>query len=655
MTDKEFFQEMIHESKRYSESFSEAFPSWMLKTAFINEMTDDDIYKAVEGLSGNDESIDAFYINHDSQEINIFQFKSALNEKNMVPCEKEWLSYLYDVPNKLVNDEYITSHKNQRLKDISYEFNRAFSQDYKIIFHFFHLGYIPNNQILNSYQTENKKFLYYDIRSIRDLYEDYRSKINLSEPEWVDFSIETTDVNNTPIQEKIGKHRTLVLILSSDQLVKMRREYKYQIFEKNVRYNLGSNRINKRIIDSAKSSKHNFYFFNNGITITSNRFKLNGNKIRIEHPQIINGAQTVESIYKAFQDEEEQKKRIYNLKVDDAFEQVIKTYKDLKVLVRIIQIDNEDTEFSENVIWNNNSQNSVKLRDKFSNRDDQKIIQDVFARNGIFYEIKRGEKIFIKKNDHPRLNMKLSQFCRKDENLDIETFVGLYRAYLGEPSFRQKWAFEILDDNEIYTSLFGTKLSDLTERKLSEMVFAYNLYYLLDQEAKLYNKILRITQSVDHSASIDDEKYSNLKDLISSSLVFNQVLKNKFSDIKVFNESQDIVIKQIKNNYPFSQGKYLVLALLKVILEKCNYSETIYKLSLYQNLGFIKDKIIRPLLPKILDKLIVPYYSQIISKDTISINAFYMRETTFRDINLILRELDIKENQEFTELFPIKF
>ena len=56
------------------------------------------------------------------------------------------------------------------------------------------------------------------------------------------------------------------------------------------------------MISTAKDHPEIFYYYNNGITITCEKFLKEGNKLKLTKPQIINGAQTVCSIYDAYEE-----------------------------------------------------------------------------------------------------------------------------------------------------------------------------------------------------------------------------------------------------------------------------------------------------------------------------------------------------------------
>ncbi|GAH80367.1 unnamed protein product, partial [marine sediment metagenome] len=59
--------------------------------------------------------------------------------------------------------------------------------------------------------------------------------------------------------------------------MRLRKRFKYKLFDKNLRFSLGKNSTNNKIIQTAKEEKPNFYFYNNGITITSTSFKYKKN------------------------------------------------------------------------------------------------------------------------------------------------------------------------------------------------------------------------------------------------------------------------------------------------------------------------------------------------------------------------------------------
>ena len=183
MTDKDFFKIIKRESKKYNDDITEGFPYFCLKIFFDN-LSNDDIENAIYDLDRNDESIDAFFINDENTEINFIQFKSAISLENIKPVKKEWLSYLYDIPNKLNNSSYIDKHTNERVKDIAADYV-CYQDQYTTKFYFFHLGYNPNTEIIESY----KNFYYFNFYDIKEEFLEFESKQSLTEPESITIKL----------------------------------------------------------------------------------------------------------------------------------------------------------------------------------------------------------------------------------------------------------------------------------------------------------------------------------------------------------------------------------------------------------------------------------------------------------------------------------
>jgi len=649
MTDKEFFKIVNRGSSKYSENIEDGFPYWCLEIQFPF-LSEDEIESAIFGLEGNDDSIDAFFVNESSKDIYIIQCKSAKSEKKMdSACKKEWFTYLYTVPERLENEEYIKKHTNKRVIEIASDYAVYKKKGYTTNFYFFHLGFNPNEEIVNSYTDDNKTFTYLGFYELKDVYFEYSSRLNLTEPETFDLNI---DYSNKPetINQKIGQHYTLISIITGNEIVRLREIHKYQLFDKNVRYNLGLNKVNKQIVSSAIKNKQDFYFFNNGLTITSSKFKLkNSTTIKVDRPQIINGAQTVDSIYTAYL------KRVNELKrelgdVDKAKSKASNEFHKLKVMFRLIQTDIVEQEFELNVIKSNNTQNAVQIRDFYSNNPEQIELQRKFSEQGYFYEIKRGERNYIKKNLHTKLRKKLSSFKYKDEVIDIEKLASIMRAFNWEPSAREVGAKRILNDDDIYASIFGNSVTDITDAKLKEMIFAYNIFSIIEKESKQFNSILKILLHLDERNS----DFLKIKLLIEKSLVFNDVTKNKFKDLTSYNKNREKHKKSIRRFLPFSQGKYITLAIFRLVMEECGYYDTILKTELYKDKDFIKEKIIKSWLPIILTKLLVKEYERAVTADGISLNAFYLRPKTFGNITDTFEQLDINEDKEYNEIFELK-
>jgi hypothetical protein len=564
ITDKEFFKIINKGCRKYGDKIADTFPLWALEITYPF-LSEDDIEQAVYGLDSNDESIDAFFVNETTKDIYFVQCKSALSEKQLRACKKEWLSYLYDVPNKLENEDYIEKHKNDRIKEIASDFAPYKKKGYNVNFIFFHLGYLADYKILESYSDDPKvNFVYYGFDEIIDQYYEYESRLSLTEPEFFNLNINYTKYPEM-INQKIGSHYTLISLITGDEIIRLRENYKYQLFDKNVRYNLGLNKINKSIVESANTQRNDFYYFNNGLTITSLKFKKKDvSTIRVERPQIINGAQTVDSIYTAYLKRFQKLKRVQK-NIEQARIKALDEFRSIKVLFRIIQTQIHESDFEMNVIKCNNTQNAVHIRDFYSNNPEQIELQEQFAQQGYFYEIKRGERNFIKKNLHTRLKKKLSDFkYGKEENIDIERLASLLRAYHLEPSAKEVGAKNILNNDDTYQMLFGSTATDITKEKVNEMILAYNIFSILEQESKDYNKLLKLLLHIDERP----KDFDKVKKLVDDSLVLNSVIKSKYENYKTYESNKDRNKKNIRKLSCFTQGKYFTLSIFRISMVK---------------------------------------------------------------------------------------
>lgn len=652
MQQKEFFRQLKKESKEFSDKIEDGFCVFCLKIYFP-DLTLDEIENSLFGLGGNDESIDSFIINHEQKEMHFSQFKASRSLESMRPLKKEWLSYFFDIPQKLENYEYISNHKNLKVKDIAADYNSNKSK-FDIYFHFFHIGYNPNEEIIDSYSN----LRYYDLDEIKNQYLEYQSKKSQTEPKTINLSL-NYDRDPDKIEKQIGKHRTFVSMLTGDEIVRLREEFKYNLFDKNLRFSLGNNKINKQIVQSALNEKESFYFYNNGLTITSTKFKFreNTNSVRVDSPQIINGAQTVNAIYAAF------KQRLQDLKRKGNSEEIANNianeeFAKLSVLFRIIQ--NEKSEknvsFERTVIECNNTQNAIRKRDFYANAPEQIELQKQFAKEGYFYEIKRGERDYIAKkgNKHNLLKISLSEFSFKNEKLNIEELASLWMAYNVQGTTSKEVGKDFIFGNEdIYELVFPYLISEIDTNLIREMILAYNLYNLIEKEAKIYrgvNSIMNLLNEIEAPGNFDIASQR-----IKDSVIFNNMLKKKFDDLETFKARRETYTNKIKNYSPISSGKYVILATFKLIIDECGYLNSLIGSSeIYKSKQFIRENIVKSWLPTILDSLLIPEYKHYMSEIGGSVNAFYHRPKTYESIKDKFESLEVDKDKSYDEIFELR-
>ena len=182
--------------------------------------------------------------------------------------------------------------------------------------------------------------------------------------------------------EDFDFRRVITGRMSVTELARLASEYGNRLFEKNIRRYLGlaGNRVNEAVANSLREpgQRPNFYFYNNGITITCSQFSYNALqrenwRIRIIDLQIVNGGQTART-------------------VQQVAEEIGPEISTAEVLVRIYQLQPDDHHVVEAITFATNSQNPVELRDLKANDSRQKDLGVSIDKLGYQYRVKRDER-----------------------------------------------------------------------------------------------------------------------------------------------------------------------------------------------------------------------------------------------------------------------
>ncbi len=171
------------------------------------------------------------------------------------------------------------------------------------------------------------------------------------------------------LEKMIHYKNTVVGILKLRELTDFVVKNRDYVFESNIRQWMQfKTNVNKGIRETLQNSPDKFFYYNNGITIVVNDFEeLEDNNMLLHAPQIVNGAQTSNSIL-------DHAKRTNNL--------------DGSITVTIIKADDELDQ--NNITKYRNSQNSVRGKDLVSLMDFHKSIKSQLENYGYFYEIQAG-------------------------------------------------------------------------------------------------------------------------------------------------------------------------------------------------------------------------------------------------------------------------
>ncbi|GGM51045.1 putative abortive infection phage resistance protein [Dactylosporangium sucinum] len=171
-------------------------------------------------------------------------------------------------------------------------------------------------------------------------------------------------------------------LVSAEELAGWYEVNKDRLYAQNVRKSLGLTKVNQKLVDTLLREPHKFWYFNNGITVlcrtvTRHFFgrRDKGEPVRLEltGASVVNGAQTVTSVHRAFQENP--------VAAADAY-----------VSVRIIVIEDGDSGFATEITKATNTQNHMERRDFIAIDATQSQIREDFQLSlNKEYVYKRGE------------------------------------------------------------------------------------------------------------------------------------------------------------------------------------------------------------------------------------------------------------------------
>ncbi len=243
---------------------------------------------------------------------------------------------------------------------------------------------------------------------------------------------------------------------------------KYEIleeaFEENVRVYLKQrSKINRSIKATALSEdNYKFFYFNNGITITCDKFSYPERRspiIELENLQIVNGSQTIHALYDALEDDSG-------------------NFNKIQVLCRIYETKN--TELSQQIAEYTNSQNPVKRRDIRSIDFMQQKLERELESKGYYYERKKGQHA-----DKPKR-------FRLDAEKIGQVLLSFYQEMPSEAKNKKSLIFA-----EKYDDIFS---DDLTADKV---LLAYKLFEHIENKKKIArNQFLAQPEKFDEESFI---------------------------------------------------------------------------------------------------------------------------------------------------------
>jgi len=253
-----------------------------------------------------------------------------------------------------------------------------------------------------------------------------------------------------------GSGKTLIGIVPVIIAGQWYKNFGAKLFQKNVRENLRernpvNNKIEKTLRD--KKERGNFLYYNNGLTITCEKldFDLKTKKIDLTKFQVVNGCQTVCSIARS-------------MNYDDDI--------DAQIFIKITET--QDEKFQNAIAQNTNTQTAVLPRDLCSIDDIQRKLFKQFSDIGFFYDKRRGE---FNELYGPKRAKRTFGADYRSKVISNEEAAVAFISFFGNPVTAYTKANKLIDKLEdFYYEIFPN------DRDIYELLVPWQLYQKIEQK-----------------------------------------------------------------------------------------------------------------------------------------------------------------------------
>lgn len=345
---------------------SSAFLLWFLENIYRLEQ-----YDAEDSIcdGSRDKGIDGIYVDHNSERIDVFQCEISQNSSKTIGD-----SGLREFSGSLAHFQTADTARRLAHQTINAELRSILErgnvsqriQDGYEVRGVYVTNMIPDHNTREYLQNESKIHLY-------DRQEIINSYIPPGEPLVIETSMEFNITGLAFSQIDVGGYLTVLASLRAVDLVKMKGIDSGTLFAWNVRQSLGRTKVNRDISDSIRNmDKHkHFLLYHNGLTILAKEMKLTSRKIAISGYTVVNGCQSLSSLY----------------------EHRSLLTPELLVLTKLIKVEPSSV-VAQEITHHSNNQNPINARDMQANSSIQRRLQHEMSAifgSTVFYTIKRGE------------------------------------------------------------------------------------------------------------------------------------------------------------------------------------------------------------------------------------------------------------------------
>lgn len=262
------------------------------------------------------------------------------------------------------------------------------------------------NLIIIADETRDVIIKYNDsfIQKIYQINEDKLFRIAKSNDNDYEPILKFTD--EFTLTNKQGNEQTVVVLCESEQFLDILKNedgsmIRSNIFDANVRAYQGNTDVNNEIMKTLQECPENFVLYNNGITIVCDKLSRKGKSLKIETPQVVNGCQTCNSLFRAY-------KMGTNLS-------------DAKVIVKIIETTDETV--AQGIVRGTNRQNIVYEETFETIRPFHKDLEDFFN----IMEVPGFQKIYYERRSKQYyFDAQIRPYQKINFRMLIQSMVAMY-------------------------------------------------------------------------------------------------------------------------------------------------------------------------------------------------------------------------------------
>lgn len=328
-----------------------AFHYWILN--YLYHIDIDDISNLI--TEHNDKGIDCFVHFEDAKELYIIQNCFYSESSNL---KRERISDFLITPlNSLSNNTYTRSKLLQNI------FNQLKNDDEYTVYLYCYTTKSSRNiskDILSLFEKKDFNYTFHvetklvDIEELKCIYEGKRFDKYISFQCDIKVKSEQTIIQKSEQHDKASNVDTAyaaINVFEIYSMLKSSQETEYDLFDKNIREYLGikgkRGKTNKEIRTTLLNDieRNRFFYYNNGITIICDSLKKlkkkRQNFLHLIQPQIVNGCQTVNTIYNTIEE----------LSLNKTKGEIVKMFKNCFILAKVFQVNK--TNDSECTIYEN--------------------------------------------------------------------------------------------------------------------------------------------------------------------------------------------------------------------------------------------------------------------------------------------------------------